>query len=86
MQIGEVVDYELNIDAGRVALRNRLLDPSRREIDSGDLEVLSHKVRSILDDGGLREVRILGSGDLDEYRIAELVAVGAPIDGSPARV
>src|SRR5438445_10565062 len=46
MQIGEVVDYELNIDAGRVALRNRLLDRSRREIESGDLEaVLSEEDR-----------------------------------------
>jgi len=31
-------------------------------------------------DGGLREVQILASGDLDEYRISELVATGAPID------
>ena len=49
-------------------------------LDSGDLDVLSRKVRSILDDGGLRDVRILASGDLDEYRIAELLAAGAPID------
>jgi len=49
-------------------------------LDSGDLEVLSHKVRCILDDAGLGDVQILASGDLDEYRIAELVAVGAPID------
>jgi nicotinate phosphoribosyltransferase len=49
-------------------------------LDSGDLDVLSRKVRSILDDGGLRDVHILASGDLDEYRIAELVASGAPID------
>ena len=49
-------------------------------LDSGDLDLLSRKVRSILDDGGLRDVRILVSGDLDEYRIAELVAADAPID------
>ena len=49
-------------------------------LDSGDLDVLSRKVRSILDDGGLTSVRILASGDLDEYRIAELLAAGAPID------
>ena len=49
-------------------------------LDSGDLDVLSRKVRSILDDGGLHEVRILASGDLDEHRIAELVSGGAPID------
>ncbi len=46
MQIGEVVDYELNIDAGRVAFRDRLLDRSLREIHSGDLEaVLSEEDR-----------------------------------------
>ena len=49
-------------------------------LDSGDLDVLSRKVRSILDDGGLQDVRILASGDLDEHRIAELLSARAPID------
>jgi nicotinate phosphoribosyltransferase len=49
-------------------------------LDSGDLEVLSREVRGILDDAGLRDVRILASGDLDEHRIAQLVEAGAPID------
>lgn len=49
-------------------------------LDSGDLDVLARKVRAILDDGGLRGTQIVASGDLDEYRIAELVAAGAPID------
>ena len=49
-------------------------------LDSGDLDVLSRKVRAILDDAGLRDVRILASGDLDEYRIEQLLAMGAPID------
>ena len=39
-------------------------------LDSGDLTVLSKSVRRILDDGGLREVRIFASGGLDEDRIA----------------
>ena len=50
-------------------------------IDSGDLELLSRRVRSILDDGGLQGVTIFVSGGLDEYDIAPLVASGAPIDG-----
>jgi nicotinate phosphoribosyltransferase len=37
-------------------------------------------VRSILDDGGLQDVRILASGDLDEHRIADLLAADAPVD------
>jgi len=50
-------------------------------LDSGDLATLARDVRSILDEGGCPEVRILASGDLDEHRIAELTAGGAPIDG-----
>ncbi len=49
-------------------------------IDSGDFLALSHQVRAILDQAGLPEARIMASGDLDEYRIRELVNAGAPID------
>jgi nicotinate phosphoribosyltransferase len=49
-------------------------------LDSGDLLKLSFQVREILDRAGLRESRIMVSGDLDESRIAEIVAAGAPID------
>jgi len=49
-------------------------------LDSGDLLALSIAVRAILDRGGLSDVRIFASGDLDEHRIAALVAAGAPID------
>jgi nicotinate phosphoribosyltransferase len=49
-------------------------------LDSGDLLTLSREVREILDAAGLADIRILASGDLDEHRIAELVAAGAPID------
>jgi len=50
-------------------------------LDSGDLAVLSQKVRAILDAGGLTDVHIFASGNLDEYRIEALLAQGAPIDG-----
>jgi nicotinate phosphoribosyltransferase len=50
-------------------------------LDSGDLAADSRYVRSVLDEAGLTETQILASGDLDEYRIADLVAGGAPIDG-----
>ena len=49
-------------------------------LDSGDLGALARQVRSVLDDGGLEEVRIIASGDLDEHRIESLLADGAPID------
>jgi nicotinate phosphoribosyltransferase len=49
-------------------------------IDSGDLADQARKVRCILDEGGLTQVRILASGNLDELAIQALVANGAPID------
>jgi nicotinate phosphoribosyltransferase len=50
-------------------------------LDSGDLVADSRYVRQALDEGGLLETRLLVSGDLDEFSIADLVASGAPIDG-----
>jgi nicotinate phosphoribosyltransferase len=49
-------------------------------LDSGDLLTLSRSVRAILDDAGLQATRIFASGDLNEDRIAALLAEGAPID------
>jgi nicotinate phosphoribosyltransferase len=49
-------------------------------LDSGDLLQLSRRARRILDQHGLAEVPIFASGNLDEYRVAELVHGGAPID------
>jgi len=49
-------------------------------LDSGDLDGLSREARRMLDDAGCASARITASGDLDELRIAELVAAGAPID------
>jgi nicotinate phosphoribosyltransferase len=50
-------------------------------LDSGDLGEHARRVRRILDAGGLRDVTILASGNLDEYAVARLVARGDPIDG-----
>jgi nicotinate phosphoribosyltransferase len=50
-------------------------------IDSGDLAAHARRVRAILDDGGLHGTTILASGNLDEFRIQELLATEAPIDG-----
>jgi nicotinate phosphoribosyltransferase len=49
-------------------------------LDSGDFASLSRQARAILDGAGLRDAKIMASGDLDERRISELVAGGAPID------
>jgi nicotinate phosphoribosyltransferase len=50
-------------------------------LDSGDLLADSIHVRRVLDDAGLPEVKLLVSGDIDEFRIVDLLAAGAPIDG-----
>jgi nicotinate phosphoribosyltransferase len=50
-------------------------------IDSGDLGEHARRVRAILDGGGLPGITIFASGNLDEYRMAELNAQAAPIDG-----
>ena len=49
-------------------------------LDSGDLAQTSKKIRKILDDQGLEYVKIFASGDLDEFKIAELLREGARID------
>lgn len=49
-------------------------------LDSGDLLALSCEARRLLDEAGFGSTRIIASGDLDEDRIAALVAGGAPID------
>lgn len=49
-------------------------------LDSGDLRDLSVRVRKVLDDAGMKDAIIFASGNLDEHRIAELVAARAPID------
>ena len=49
-------------------------------LDSGDFLALSKEVRSILDQNGLPEIRILVSGNVDEIMIRKLLAAGAPID------
>ncbi len=49
-------------------------------LDSGDLSTLSKHVRRILDDSGLDYVKIVASGDLNEWKIEELMKKGAKID------
>jgi nicotinate phosphoribosyltransferase len=49
-------------------------------LDSGDLSETSKKVRALLDEKGLQYVEIFASGDLDEYKIAELLSKDAKIE------
>jgi len=49
-------------------------------LDSGDIAALAREARARLDAAGMERARITASGDLDEYRVSELLAAGAPID------
>jgi nicotinate phosphoribosyltransferase len=49
-------------------------------IDSGDLVVQSRAARAALDGAGFKDTQIFLSGDLNEYRIAELLDQGAAVD------
>ncbi len=49
-------------------------------LDSGDLVADSIYIREQLDKAGLTDTRILASGDLDEWKITELLQAGAAID------
>lgn len=49
-------------------------------LDSGDLADHARQVRRILDEGGLSATQILASGNLDEYRLRDLIRHDVPID------
>jgi len=63
-----------------VTRRLQLPGPVGIRLDSGDLAALARVARTLLDQAGLRDARIVASGSLDEYAIARLAASGAPID------
>jgi nicotinate phosphoribosyltransferase len=78
--------YDTEVAAGKVvALAPRLQARGIRiravRLDSGDLAVLTKRVRGILDAAGLADIHIFCSGNLDEDEIQRLLATGAPIDG-----
>ncbi len=49
-------------------------------LDSGDMVDLSQRVRKILDDQGLSEVKIFASSGFDEFEIARVLSENAKID------
>jgi nicotinate phosphoribosyltransferase len=75
-----LLDTYDTLAAARTLVASGLRPPMVR-LDSGDLDALSRGVRRILDEAGLRSTKIFVTGDLDEHRIAALVAAGAPVDG-----
>lgn len=49
-------------------------------LDSGDMVKMSRLARNMLDRAGLRYVKVFASGNLDEFKIRELLKRGACID------
>ncbi|PMR73240.1 nicotinate phosphoribosyltransferase [Billgrantia endophytica] len=49
-------------------------------LDSGDLGILAHRARALLDEAGLDTIGIIASSGLDEHQIEALIADDTPID------
>jgi len=81
-----LVDTYDTLDGVRNAIRvaDELRERGHRlqaiRLDSGDLAVLAHGSRRLLDQAGHDDVRIFASGGLDEFAIDDLLTGGAPID------
>jgi len=63
------------------ALRSRGIDVKAVRIDSGNLLESVPVARRILDAAGHRDIKILCSGNLDEYKMQTLLAAATPVDG-----
>lgn len=64
--------------ATEIAARGQRLKGVR--IDSGDLAGLAIKVRKILNEAGFPDIKIIGSGGLDEYNLTKLSGAQIPFD------
>ena len=64
--------------AKEMAARGERLQGVR--IDSGNLAKLAVDVRNIFDEAGLKDIKIIGSGGLDEYDLAEFSDAEIPYD------
>ncbi|WP_435210402.1 nicotinate phosphoribosyltransferase [Streptomyces sp. bgisy034] len=77
----DTYDTEEGVQVAARVLRDLDRGPgSALRLDSGDLGALAVRARTVLDDMGLPDVRIIASGGLDEYAVDDLVRSGAPID------
>jgi len=61
--------------------RRRNIQVKGVRLDSGDMISLSRRVRTILDEGGMRDIQIFASGNLDEYALERFRREQAPVDG-----
>lgn len=73
-----LIDTYDTLEGARIAAKMPCIQGIR--LDSGELNPLSLEVRRLLDEAGREGVRIVASGDLNEYRIEALEREGAAID------
>ncbi len=71
--------YDVRAAVAKIIAMGR--KPRGIRLDSGDLVADSIWARRMLDQAGWKDVIVFASGDLDEDRIASLLAEGARIDG-----
>ena len=71
--------YDVVRAADRIARSE--LRPGAVRLDSGDVVAESRAVRERFDRAGLTSTGIFVSGDLDEHKIADMLARGAPVTG-----
>ncbi len=77
----DTYDITAGIDAAiRAAQLRGATGPGAIRIDSGDLLEVTVTARRQLDERGATDTKILVSGDMDEYRITDLVVHEAPVD------
>ncbi len=77
--------YDTIAGAGKaVQIAREMADRGQRlhgvRIDSGDLAELTIEVRKLFDEAGLKDVKIIASGGLDEYDLADFTAANIPCD------
>ena len=83
-----LVDTYNVLDSGipnAIKVAKEILEPNGNKLlgvrlDSGDLAYLSKKVRTMLDDAGMYDTKIVVSNSIDEYLIESLKQQGAKID------
>lgn len=68
-----------------IRVAKEVLEPMGKKLlgvrlDSGDLAYLSKRVRAMLDEAGLQDVKIIASNSLDEYTISSILGQGGCID------
>ncbi|MCA9834065.1 MAG: nicotinate phosphoribosyltransferase [Thermomicrobiales bacterium] len=86
MLLLDTYDVDQGIDNAITAAKEEAANGSGHtlmavRIDSGDLAAWARLVKSRLVTAGMGDVKVLVSGDLDEFKAQDLLATGAPIDG-----